>query len=162
VESIPGKGSAFHVFLPALHQGTLPDISQSTSHHEGKGRILVMDDEDFMREIVGEMLTSMGYNLIEAKNGEEALRFSVDAEKQGKPIFGAFFDLTIPGGMGGREAIVEFRKKFPDMPVFASSGFSEDPVMARPKEFGFTDSIRKPFRIDDLAEMLNKHLKKHK
>jgi two-component system, cell cycle sensor histidine kinase and response regulator CckA len=159
VESAPGKGSVFHIFLPASHGGAVQDISQSPSCHEGKGRILVMDDEDFMREIVGEMLTSMGYSIIEARNGEEALRFSVDAEKQGNLISGALFDLTIPGGVGGREAIVEFRKEFPDMPVFASSGFSDDPVMARPAEFGFTDSIRKPFKKGDLAEMLNKHLK---
>jgi PAS domain S-box-containing protein len=158
VESVLGKGSVFHIFLPASQKGTLQNSTQSHSQHRGTGSILVMDDEDFMREIVGEMLTTMGYTLIKAKEGEEALRLCAEARKNGKPLIGALFDLTVPGGMGGKEAIVELRKDFPDLPVFASSGFSEDPIMARPAEFGFTDSIRKPFKKGDLAEMLNKHL----
>ncbi len=158
IESVPGKGSTFHIYLPAANKGTLPDISPSTSQHKGKGSILVMDDEKFMREIVGDMLADMGYTLIEAENGEEALRLCAAAKKQGTQICAALFDLTIPGGMGGKETIVKFREQFPEIPVFASSGFSEDPSMARPTEFGFTDSIRKPFKINELAEMLNKHL----
>jgi CheY-like chemotaxis protein len=105
------------------------------------------------------MLTDMGYTIIEAKNGEEALQLCAEALKLGNPISGALFDLTIPGGMCGKEAIMMLRKKFSDMPVFASSGFSDEPIMASPTEFGFTDSIRKPFKKDDLAKMLNKHLK---
>jgi PAS domain S-box-containing protein len=159
VESVLGKGSTFHIYLPATQKGTIRDISQSTSQHKGTGCFLVMDDEGFMREIIGDMLTDMGYTIIEAKNGEEALQLCAEALKLGNPISGALFDLTIPGGMCGKEAIMMLRKKFSDMPVFASSGFSDEPIMASPTEFGFTDSIRKPFKKDDLAKMLNKHLK---
>jgi two-component system cell cycle sensor histidine kinase/response regulator CckA len=159
VESVFGKGSTFHIFLPASHKGMVVDSTQSASQHKGKGGILIMDDEDFMREITGEMLTTMGYTCFDAKDGKEALRLCAEAMEQGHPIIGALFDLTIPGGMGGKEAIVELRKKFPNMAVFASSGFSEDPIMAYPTEFGFTDSIRKPFKKNELAEMLDKHLK---
>ena len=159
VESVPGKGSAFHIFLPASQKASLQDLPQSVSVHKGKGSILVMDDEDFMREIVVDMLSAMGYSSIEARNGEEAIHLCADAVKNGSVVQAAFFDLTIPGGMGGKEAISLFREKFSDIPVFAASGFSEDPVMARPTDFNFTDSIRKPFKKNELAEMLNRHLK---
>jgi CheY-like chemotaxis protein len=74
------------------------------------------------------------------------------------------FDLTIPGGMGGKEAIGEIRKMdaCAKIPVFVTSGYAEDPIMANPTEYGFTASICKPFRKSDLSEMLNKYLKPKK
>lgn len=160
VESIPDKGSSFHIYLPAKKDEHIQDDTVLSLEHKGSGKILLMDDEDLVRDIAGTMLGDMGYTVIEAKDGEEALTICAEAQKRGDSIFCAFFDLTIPGGMGGKEAIVKLREFAPDMPVFASSGFSEDPVIACPTEFGFTDSICKPFMSDDLAEMMNKHFKK--
>jgi len=157
VESVQGKGSTFHIYLPASRTEQAPDIAKTVEEHKGKGSIMVMDDEFFMRETVSDMLSAMGYTPVEAETGEEALRICLEAKERGNPISGALFDLTIPGGMGGKEIISILRKNFPDMPVFASSGFSEDPTMARPTEFGFTDSIRKPFKKSELAEMLNRY-----
>lgn len=157
VESIIGKGTTFHIFLPAAQQGVLHDICQSSVLHKGSGRILIMDDEACIREIVTSFLESMGYKTFEAKNGEEALLICADASKNSQQLAGAILDLTIPGGMGGKETISLIRKDFPHLRVYASSGYSEDPVMARPTEYGFTDSIRKPFRKDELATLLNKH-----
>ena len=71
------------------------------------------------------------------------------------------FDLTVPGGMGGKEAIGEIRKICLDTPVFVASGYSGDPIMANPEKYGFNASICKPFMMDTLSEMLNKHLKKN-
>lgn len=160
VESIMGKGATFHVFLPASQNAIFQNTSPVSESHRGSGRILIMDDEAFIREILGGMLTDMGYSICEAKDGEEALRLCANAAKNGQPIDAAFFDLTIPGGMGGKEAIVQFRQHYPAIPVYASSGYSEDPVMAKPAEYGFTNSIRKPYRKDELAAMLNRQQEK--
>ncbi|HEX2959711.1 MAG TPA: ATP-binding protein [Chitinispirillaceae bacterium] len=159
VESITGKGSAFHIYLPANKKVGIQNGAVVSFEHKGSGKILLMDDENLVREIASTMLGEMGYTIIEAKDGEEALALFRDASKSGETFRCAFFDLTIPGGMGGKEAIVKLREFAPDMPVFAASGFSEDPVIACPNQFGFTDGICKPFMSDDLAEMLNKHFK---
>lgn len=159
VESEPGKGSVFHIFLPASQKQISQETPLPEFSHTGIGRILVMDDEDFVREIIGNMLIKMGYTVVAAKDGEEALMICGEASARNKPIDAAIFDLTIPGGMGGKEAQVEMAQRFPVIPVFASSGYSEDPVMANPKEFGFIDSICKPYREEHLAEMLNRHVK---
>ncbi|MBF0498860.1 MAG: response regulator [Candidatus Riflebacteria bacterium] len=160
VESVMGKGTTFHIFLPASQKCNDQSVSPSPVMHKGIGKILIMDDETYIREILSQILQGLGYTTVEAKNSEEALRFCDDAAKAGSPIDGAFLDLTIPGGIGGKEVILQLRKQYPNVPVYASSGYSDDPVMARPTEFGFTDSIRKPYRKDELIEILNRHTPK--
>ncbi|HOT26917.1 MAG TPA: PAS domain-containing protein [Candidatus Ozemobacteraceae bacterium] len=160
VESVVGKGSTFHVFLPASQQNVVTEAVQTAVSHQGRGRILIMDDEPSIREILGRFLEGMGYTILEAKDGEEALQICAEAAKNGAPVDGAFFDLTVPGGMDTKEAIVRLRKAYPEMPVYASSGYSDDPVMAVPAEYGFTDSIRKPYRKEELVAMLNRHARK--
>ncbi|NLI77197.1 MAG: PAS domain S-box protein [Candidatus Riflebacteria bacterium] len=159
VESTPGKGTTFHLHFPASSgevAGKPPALSVG---HRGRGRILVMDDEDFLRDLMVRMIGGMGYQVVTAADGAEALRLFAEARAQGEPFRAAFFDLTVPGGMGGREAVAQLREGEGALPVFAVSGYSEDPAMAAPRSFRFTDSIRKPFRMDDLADLLNRHLK---
>ena len=159
VESEQAKGTTFHIWLPASDK-EIVNISESEIElHKGIGTILIMDDEAFMRELTGELLQEMGYETIEAKDGEEALKILADAKTNDQPIIGAILDLTIPGGIGGKEMVGQIRKMYPGIHVFASSGYSEDPVICRPTHFGFTDSIQKPYRISDMAAMLNRHLK---
>lgn len=157
VESVFGKGTTFHVFLPATEQEVLSAGCPASVKHKGGGQILVMDDEACIREILTRFLAEMGYTTVEAKNGEEAISICREAATNGRQIAGAFLDLTIPGSIGGKEAVTHIRKYFPGLKIYASSGYSEDPVMGRPTEYGFTDSIRKPFRKDELANLLNKH-----
>jgi nitrogen-specific signal transduction histidine kinase/CheY-like chemotaxis protein len=157
VDSVVGEGSTFHVFLPASKMGVVADAPWAPVAHRGSGTMLIMDDEASIREVLGTALRGMGYAIVEARDGEEALRLCAEAASSGTPVGGAFFDLTIPGGMGGKVAVVQLRKQFPNMPVYASSGYSDDPVMSRPTEFGFTDSIHKPYLKDELAAMLNRH-----
>jgi CheY-like chemotaxis protein len=158
VISNPSVGTTFDIYLPASDKNQLEYAINTFAGHQGFGSILVMDDEDFIREIVCKMVKTMGYSCIEGKNGYEVLSIATKATEENQPISGAIFDLTIPGSMGGKETIVEFRKLFTDIPVFASSGFSEDSTMAKPRDYVFTDSIRKPFKEIELAELLEKYI----
>ncbi len=156
-ESAPGKGSVFKVYLPASSGivAAEPD-SLAAEPARGAGTVLVMDDEAFMREVIGEMLVGLGFGFIGAKDGDEALRILNEASGRGETLAAVILDLTVPGGRGGKETIGEIRKRFPALPVFAASGFSEDPVIAKPEESGFTDSLQKPFRRSDLERLLRK------
>jgi len=84
----------------------------------------------------------------------------IEETNAGRPFAAIILDLTIPGGMGGKETIVEIRKLNTEIPVFVLSGYAEDPVIADPADYGFTDSLCKPFTMEKLSEMLNKNLKK--
>lgn len=155
VTSLPGRGTTFYIYLPATPTAVLKKDTQQKIDYRGTGAVLIMDDEEFILDIAGEVLRGMGYETIGATNGEEAL---LQFDKSGAAVVAAILDLTIPGGMGGKETISRLRKTFPDLPVFASSGYSEDPVMASPEKFGFTDSIRKPYRKKDLEALFSKYL----
>lgn len=159
-KSIPGKGSEFIIYLPASEKEIDRNLYSGSAGFAGSGKILIMDDEDFIRDISLEMLKLLGYSAEEAADGEEALAILAAAEEDGEPFDGAILDLTIPGGMGGRETLAGIRKLYGDMPVFASSGFSEDPVISKPQDYGFTGSIRKPYRKDELSELLGKFVVK--
>jgi CheY-like chemotaxis protein len=160
VDSVPGEGTTFSIYLPAStgHQKRPSGTTEVSKIEHSGGTVLIMDDEDFIRKIVGEMLGMMGYTGITVEDGQEAIEACKNLQEQGTEISGIILDLTIPGGMGGREAIREIRKSHPDTPIFASSGYSEDPVMADPEQFGFTGSIPKPYRKSDLAKLLAEHL----
>jgi len=154
VDSKPGAGTTFHLFLPASHEAAVHQDRHGTPSHAGAGRILVMDDEEFMLEIVGAMLKSMGYAVVPARNGREAIGLFTEAERTGDPFVATILDLTIPGGLGGRETAAALRKIAPNSIIVASSGYSENPIMANPTMHGFTDKIIKPYRRHDLIEVM--------
>jgi PAS domain S-box-containing protein len=158
VESELGKGSTFHLFLPAEIGADVSSTKETGVKHKGCGTFIVMDDQEFMRETIGAMLESLGYSVVCKESGKDAIDF-VQAEIRAKrKIAGMLFDLTIPGGMGGKETIGEIRKLNPEAFAFATSGYAEDPIMANPNDYGFTASICKPFRRSELSEMLNKYM----
>lgn len=158
VESQPGKGSIFHLYLPALQGLAHTDAAVPISKHVGIGKVLVMDDEAVMRETIGLMLESRGYAVISTTNGDEALEvLAAEAAAARRPV-GMIFDLTVPGGKGGREIIAEVKNRYPEIPVFVASGYADDPVMAQPQKFGFAASICKPFSRDELSSLLEKHI----
>ncbi|MFZ5952947.1 MAG: PAS domain S-box protein [Candidatus Rifleibacteriota bacterium] len=159
VNSQQGKGTTFHVFLPATEIVEQPTPRrQQLESQKGSGKILVMDDEELMLEIIRDILGSMGYEVITACSGSEAIENHLREISQGRPLSAMIFDLTIPGEMGGKEAIGLVRQIDPDTPVFVASGYAEDPVMRSPAEYGFTASICKPFRRAELIGMLQKYL----
>jgi PAS domain S-box-containing protein len=162
VHSIPDNGTTFHIYLPASEQTDTIQVKNKTDVHSGLGNVLLMDDEEVIKETVSAMLTGMGYNVIYARDGNEALKMIKESMINGDGFIYAIFDLTIPGGVGGKETIKKLREFNKDLMVFVSSGYSEDPVMANPKEYDFTDKISKPFRKSELAELMNRYFSNNK
>jgi PAS domain S-box-containing protein len=159
VESDPGKGSTFHIYLPAS-AGSVSGEAAATARHKGGGTIVVMDDEEVIRDTLRQMLESMGYTVACKNDGKEALDFYMSENKAGRKFTAMIFDLTVPGGMGGIEAVKEIRKVNKNVPVFVTSGYADDPVLKNPVTYGFTASIPKPFTMEELSELLGKYLKK--
>ncbi len=156
VESEQGIGSTFHLYLPASQMDSGSTINTDTIVHKGDGKVLIMDDEEFLLDIVGDILVSLGYETVKVRNGEDALRVYKESIEKNDPIAISILDLTIPGGIGGREAVTEIRKLNSNAIVIAASGYSDDPVIADPQSSGFSASIAKPFRKKSLIETLDK------
>jgi two-component system, cell cycle sensor histidine kinase and response regulator CckA len=154
VESEPGKGSVFHIYLPASSAMAKTGDGEMDVTFVGGGRILVMDDEQFIRDTVEAMLTAKGYETLCAKDGQEALNRFDEERSAGRTIDAIICDLTVPGGLGGKEIVGVIRKKDTLVPIIVSSGYSEDPVMANPKDYGFSASIAKPFTLKELHTLL--------
>jgi two-component system, cell cycle sensor histidine kinase and response regulator CckA len=103
------------------------------------------------------MIESVGYSVTAKASGSEAVTCFKDAHNTENPFAGAILDLTVPGGHGGSEVAAEIRKIDRNVPIFVASGYAADPIIATPTEYGFTDSISKPFKKNELMEMLEKH-----
>ncbi len=161
VESESGKWSAFHIYLPAVKEEGHQKIKKKSSIQKGSGTIIVMDDEESIRDVVESMLKALGYSVILTRDGKEAINLIKEEYKAKRKITGIILDLTVPGGMGGKAAITEIREIDKEVPVFVSSGYAEDPIMSSPGEYGFTDSLCKPFMISDLSDLLDKYLNKN-
>lgn len=161
VDSVEGSGTTFHIYLPASkkqakqHSSSQHQVSQNDKPHTGKGRILVMDDEEMIRQIVGRLLEHLGYTTCFAVDGQEAIRMYEQALNEGVPYDAVIMDLTIPGGMGGKEAINLLRDIDPDIRAVVSSGYSNDPVMANYRDYGFSGIARKPFDIREISAVLH-------
>ncbi len=155
VESEMGHGAAFSLYLPASQQTPLDFDAEQETLRCGQGTILVMDDEEFVRDVVGDMLLFLGYSVAFAADGAEALKKYKKRLSVGKPFDAVIMDLTIPGGMGGQEAIKRLLEMDPDAKAFVSSGYSQDPVMANFADHGFAGVITKPFEIEKLGKVLD-------
>jgi PAS domain S-box-containing protein len=154
VDSEIGKGSTFILYLPVSKSPITPEQQADLLEMKGKGRILVMDGEDFIREITREMLKVMGYDTVLADSGDEALSLVKDSIAEQKPFDAVILDLTIAGSMGGMETAKVLRAIDPAIKAIVSSGYANDPVMADPATYGFLDKLKKPFLKEDLANVL--------
>jgi PAS domain S-box-containing protein len=164
VESSLGKGSVFHIFLPAVPGQERPKEKSTTNATEEdnplrKERILFMDDEEPLREIAEEMLPELGYECKTVSNGEQAVEEYKQALNTGNRFDAVIMDLTVPGGMGGKQAVAELLKLDPLVKAIVSSGYSNDPVMAKHKDFGFRGLLAKPYKLTDLGREIESVLK---
>ncbi len=154
VDSTPGQGSVFHVYLPALPGARPGRRSTSPPPPRSPGTVIVMDDEEIVRYAVGRVLESLGYSVIATADGAEAIAALRRERAAARRVDAMILDLTVAGGMGGREAVSELRALEPELPIYVSSGYADDPVMASPAAYGFTDSIGKPFSRAELQRLL--------
>lgn len=157
-DSQTGEGTTFTIYLPASYQEIDNESNPLEISHKGEGKMLLVDDEDYILEIFSSMASSLGYTPVSATDGSIALDYCLKNPDEIPSIKAAILDLTIPGGMGGKETVIHLKKLLPGTPIFATSGYYDDPVISRPQEFGFSASIRKPFKIQELAHLLNKFL----
>ena len=155
MESVEGSGTTFSIFLPAQPHGVPPANERDKRPLSGTGRILIMDDEEAVSEITGQMLTRLGYDVEIAGDGAAAIERYITARKQQRPFDVVIMDLTIPGGMGGKEAIRKLREIDPGVRAIVSSGYSNDPVMADYHQYGFTAVAVKPYKMRDLSRIIH-------
>ena len=154
VESKIGKGTIFTIYLPAADvvEGKRPEASDGP--FQGSGKILVMDDEESVRRVVKAMLERVGFEVDEAENGIKAIEAYQRARMVGEMYRAVIMDLTIPGGMGGGEAIQHLRKLDPNVVAIVSSGYSNDPVMSNFEQHGFKGVVAKPYRLEELTKVI--------
>ncbi len=114
-----------------------------------------MDDEDMVGEIACQMLQFMGFEAFWVASGADAIQEYSKQKDAGQAYSAIIMDLTIPGGMGGQEAIVEILAIDPAAKAFVSSGYANDPIMLNYKDYGFVGVIAKPFDIAAVKQILN-------
>lgn len=151
--SVPGQGSTLTIYLPA--HGEIPAATvPSPSVGNGEGRILVMDDEESIRLLLGEMLRYLGYEVQCVAEGKEALNRYQEAYHAQRPFSAVILDLTVPGGLGGKDIMRQLQEFDPHVKGIVASGYCNDPVISRYSAFGFHGVVAKPFRLTELSQVL--------
>jgi PAS domain S-box-containing protein len=157
-ESTLCKGTTFYVYLPASEQGRAVDHDAEMEVMHGSGRILVMDDDEEVSDIAQAILEELGYLVECTKNGTDTVDLYRKRKEEGTPFAAVIMDLTIPGGMGGKEAIEKLLRIDPNIKAIVSSGYSTDPVMANYQAYGFIAVLRKPYRPQEIGKVLQELL----
>ncbi len=147
-----GIGTVVTLVLPAITspREPVPEVERGL----GSGRILLMDDEMPILDVMTELMKYLGYEVDTARDGNEAVRRYESSMVEGTKYDIVIMDLTIPGGIGGREAVVKLREIDPSARVIVSSGYSNDPVMAEPDKYGFDAVLQKPYTMEELRDKL--------
>jgi len=162
VISPPGQGAVFTLLLPASETEP-PAVAESAEAGDslpmGRGRLLVMDDEKMLRQLARSMLNRLGYEVETAASGEEGLRLYRRARAEGRDFTMILADLTVPGGMGGRDMARLILAENPLACLIVCSGYANNDVMADHRRHGFRAALRKPYQMAELAETLSMALR---
>jgi len=155
VESELGKGTIFNIYLPASEKSMSSNKQDEKNIVMGKGSILIMDDDIAVSVLLEKLLIRLGYDVELASDGFQAVETYKKAIKSGQIFDVVILDLTVPGGMGGKETMEVLLEVDPDIKAIVTSGYSQDPVMADYKKHGFKNYIAKPFNVDTLSKILD-------
>ncbi len=164
-DSSPGKGTQISIYLPATTSGNTvkkPNPEPQIQRASKAARIMLMDDEQMIRTLVQSQLSNLGHEAILAVDGEQAINKYQELQDSGNPVDLVIMDLTIPGGMGGQEAAKKLLAIDPAAKIIVASGYSNDPVMAHYKDYGFCGAVIKPFDLTELSNTINLALKEKK
>ena len=154
VTSNVGIGTTFTMYMPASYSTPDPGQQSVPAIKNGRGRVLIMDDDQSIRRMAEDALTYFGYEAVTAQDGQAAIDLVSQSLASGEKIEVVILDLTIPGAMGGKEAIQHLKKIDPQIKVIATSGYSDDPIMCDFQKHGFQGILVKPYKIFDLANLL--------
>lgn len=156
--STVGEGTTFTIHLPSIGETyseyQTDSVTQSVGDHPG-GSVLVMDDEEMIRDMTTQMLEYLGYQATTCASGAEAVTLYKAAGDSGAPFSAVIMDLTIPGGMGGKDAAEQILAIDPQASLIVSSGYSNDPIMSDYRAYGFTGAVAKPYNIKELGQLIS-------
>ena len=149
----------FHFFIPSLGKKFSQEfIETQKSIAKGKGKILIMDDEEQIRDLCAKFLIKLGYIVTTVENPHKLIDQFTFAEQQNKPYDLVILDLTIPGEIGGEKALKQLRKINSNILAIVSSGYSTDPIIDQYELYGFNGFLKKPYAVIELSDILEKVL----
>ncbi|MCP4456986.1 MAG: PAS domain S-box protein [Cytophagales bacterium] len=161
VESELKKGTKFTLYLPTSDQKAVTNVElpkKKTSDMKKAKKVLILDDVKMLLDVMTQILEANGFEVVTSEEGSKTIELYKEAFDTGKPFDVVIMDLTIPGGLGGKEAIKEIVKIDPDVKAIVSSGYAVDPIIANYTDYGFKEAIIKPFNKDDLMVVLDQVL----
>ena len=154
VNSVPGGGTTFQIYLPAYRQDSKTTSGERKAVNNAARRILVMDDDNMVLEITKELLQHMGYEVTTASAGEETVALYKEAMGQNQPFSAVILDLEISSGMAGKETMQELLSVDPHVKAIISSGYLNNPIIIGFKDYGFSEILTKPYNAKELDEKL--------
>ncbi|MBN2134767.1 MAG: PAS domain S-box protein [Acidobacteria bacterium] len=155
VESEPGEGATFHIYLPSSGGKVKHSEKNDLIQPLFRKKILLMDDEEMVRNTAFGLLRYLGYHVDICSNGDDAIKMYHEALKKEEAYHIVILDLTVPGGMGGKETMEKILSIHPEAIGIATSGYSNDPVMSHYRKYGFKNVISKPYNLEQLNKLLN-------
>lgn len=159
VDSKLGVGTTFHIYLPVSEQKPEMKAKRQDNSMRGEGNVLLIDDDEGIRRSARVVLGRLGYRVQTTKDHEEGIKLYEKAMLGKQAFHAVVMDLTIPGSMGGKEAIKKLKKIDRDAKVIVSSGYSDDRTMSEFRKYGFSGVVAKPYEAEDLARVIRDALK---